>query len=50
MSWIEIICWRQTYDPREFMSVLQCMIVESALMRGDTKTAKQHMIDWKIIR
>jgi hypothetical protein len=50
VNWIEIICWRQTYDPRGFMSDLQRMIVVSALMRGDTKTAKQHMIDWKIIR
>jgi len=49
MNWIAIICWRQTYDPHGRMSDLQRTIVESALMRGDTRTAKIRMRDWKII-
>ena len=48
MNWIEIAIWRQTYDPHGFMSEVQRMIIESALMRGDTRTAKLHLRDWKI--
>jgi hypothetical protein len=48
VHWIEIICWCQTYDPHGFMSQVQRMIIASALMRDDVKTAKQHLIDWKI--
>lgn len=48
MNWVAIICWRQTYDPHGFLSEVQRMIIESALMRGDTRTAKLHLRDWKI--
>jgi hypothetical protein len=43
-----IICWRQTFDPHGHMSEVQRMIVESALMRGDTRTARLHLRDWRI--
>jgi hypothetical protein len=49
MNWIEVIAWRQTFDPHGRMSELQRMIVESALKRGDTRTAKIHLRDWKLI-
>jgi len=48
MNWVAIICWRRTHDPHGFLSDVQRMIIDSALMRDDVKTAKQHLIDWKI--
>lgn len=48
MNWIEIAVWRYVHDPYGRMSELQRMIVDSALMRGDIRTAKLHLTDWKI--
>ena len=46
MNWIVISGWIRTYDPDNRLLYVQRLMVESALMRDDVKTAKKYINDF----
>jgi hypothetical protein len=47
----QIGAWIERHVPRErYLTQVQHEIIKSALLRDDTKKAKQMLIDWKIVK
>ena len=46
MNWIEIGLWIRANDPHYRLSYVQHLMVESALMRDDVKTAQKYINDF----
>lgn len=46
MRMMELLAWAQPYLP--ILTEVQYEIIKSCLTRDDIKTAKQHLLDWKI--